>query len=84
MDIRTQHLIVAIQNHEIVFAEKTITSFVEGMKGFEPNFVTRQTLSEKLDYYGFYCFINPQGKVYEIYMYTNPKYKPQNRKPKKI
>lgn len=82
MDARTQHLIVAIQNHEIVFAEKTITSFVDGMKGLEPKFITRQTLSEKLDNYGFYCFINPKGKVYEIYMYSNPTYKPQKRKSK--
>ncbi|WP_347373683.1 hypothetical protein [Aequorivita sp. Q41] len=82
MDARTQHLIVAIQNHEVVFAEKTVARFVDGMKGLEPNFITRQTLTVKLDDYGFYCFVSPKGKVYEIYLYTNPSYKPQKRKSK--
>lgn len=83
MDARTRQIIVIIHNHEILFADKKVTNIVDVMVGYEPKFITRQTLSEKLGQFGFYCFISPNGKVYEIYSYENTSYKPQKRKLKK-
>lgn len=80
MEVRTRQIIVIIHNHEIIFADKKITNIVEVMNGYEPDFITRQTLSDKLSDHGFYCFVSPKGKVYEIYSYQNPDYKPQKRK----
>lgn len=82
MDARTRKLIVIIHNHEIIFADKKVTNIVDVMIGYEPKFITRQTLSEKLSDFGFYCYISPKGKVYEIYSYENSNYKPQKRKSK--
>ena len=84
MDARTRNIIVIIYNHEMIYVDKSVSNIVSVMVGYEPSFITRQTLSLKLDQHGFYCFISPTGKVYEIYKYENPKYKPQKRKRNKI
>lgn len=74
MNQRTKTFFLAIQDHNAVYGNTTLNAFVEGMKSIEPNFMTRQTLSEKLENSDFTFFVNPSGKVYEIYRYINPNY----------
>jgi hypothetical protein len=82
MNRRTKEFIVAVQDHIPVYGNTSINAFVEGMKSIEPKFMARQTLAEKFEDADFAFFINPSGKVYEIYRYPNPNYQKQNYKKK--
>lgn len=73
MNIRTKEFIVAIQDHKAVFGETNVTAFHTGMKGIEPDFYSKDTLTKKLDEAEFCFFVNKLGKVYEIYRYKNPR-----------
>ncbi|MFD2100543.1 hypothetical protein [Flagellimonas iocasae] len=79
MNQRTKEFIVAVQNHDTIYGETSITAFVEGMKAIEQGFYTRQTLADKLERGNFTYFVNKSGVVYEIYRYKNPNYKPQGK-----
>ena len=77
MNQRTKEFIIAVQDHLPIFGHTSINAFFDGMKLIEPDFMARDTLVKKLDKKDFAFFINPAGKVYEIYRYKNARYKKQ-------
>lgn len=75
MNKRIKEVIVAINNHKVVFADTNITNFVKGMKALEPKINSKESLKKHLDKNkGVFFYVNDLGAVYEIYRFKNENY----------
>lgn len=74
MNQRIKEVIVAVQNHRVLYAETNLTTFVRGMKAIDPGILSVNHLRIKLQSKGVYVYTAENGSVYEIYQYENPNY----------
>lgn len=74
MNNRIKEIIVAINNHRIVYADTNLTTFIRGMEALEPSINSKSVLKKNLDKRGVHFFVNEKGYVYEIYKYSNIDY----------
>jgi len=74
MNGRIKEVIIAVQNHRVIYADTNLTTFVKGMGAIDPNIITVNVLRKKLKTKGVYVYTNDAGVVYEIYQYLNPNY----------